>query len=355
MILVRDADGSLFEAVQSIAQAFCVRLAAVVVIALAVSVLAPAQTAQTSEAQSGQIMGTVIDVNGDAVIGATVALSGPDATDRRTVVTPDNGFFKFVDVKPGVPYQVVITAQGFADWTSSAITVDPGGVKLLGAVQLDIATQQTTVRVTGDPVEIATEQVKFEETQRVFGIIPNFYISYEGDNTAPLTTGMKFRLALRVSEDPVTIAGVGFVAAVRQAEGYPNYRQGAKGYAERFGASAADGLTDIMIGGAILPSLLHQDPRYFYQGTGSIRSRLRHAILAPFICKGDNGRSQPNYSTVGGDLASAALSNLYYPQSNRGAGFVFSTFAIGTSERIVSTVTQEFVLSKFTHRGGHLN
>jgi len=355
MILLRGTRVSLAEAVPSFARLCSVRLAAVVAIALALSVRAPAQAAQMPETQLGQIMGTVVDVNGDAVTGAMVVLGDPEITNRRTVVTAGNGFFKFDNVKAGVPYQLVISAEGFGDWTSSAITINPGEIKILGAVELALATLKTTVRVTGNTVEIATEQVKFEETQRVFGIIPNFYVSYEGDDAAPLTTEMKFELAAKVSYDPVTVAGIGFMAGISQAEDTPDYGQGSKGYGERFGATAADGFTDIMIGGAILPSLLHQDPRYFYQGTGTTRSRLRHAVLAPFICKGDNGRWQPNYSSVGGDLASAGLSNLYYPQSNRGAGLVFSLFAINTSERIVATLAQEFVLGKFTHRGGHIN
>ena len=338
--------GRLAEAVQSI----CVRLAAATVIALALSALAPAQTTPTPETQPGQIMGTVTDVNGDIVPGATVVLAGPETTDRRTIETSENGFFQFDNVTPGVPYRIDISAQGFAE-SSSAITITPGEVKILGEVQLALAMQQTTVRVSGNPIAIAIEQVKFEETQRVFGIIPNFYVSYEGDNAAPLTTGMKFRLALRVSHDPVAGAGIGIMAAIKQAADTPDYRQGMKGYSERFSADATDSFTDIMVGGAILPSLLHQDPRYFYQGTGSKRSRLRHAMLAPFICKGDNGRWQPNYSTVGGDLASSALSNLYYPQSDRGSGLVLSGFAISTAERMLSTVAQEFVLSRLTHRG----
>ena len=89
-----------------------------------------------------------------------------------------------------------------------------------------------------------------------------------------------------------------------------------------------------MIGGAILPSLLHQDPRYFYQGTGTTGSRIRHAMFNPFVARGDNGKWQPNYSSLGGDLAASALSNLYYPQADRGAGLVFGNFAIGTAERI---------------------
>jgi hypothetical protein len=342
------------EAELTIARRIPIRLAAAVAIALAVSVLAPARAAQTSETQPGQVMGTVMDANGDPVVGATVVIADPEVTDRRTVVTADNGFFRFDDVKPGVPCQAVIRAQGFADRTF-AIAVHPGEIKMLGAVQLTLAEQRTVVRVNGDPMEIATEQVKFEEAQRVLGIIPNFYVSYEGDNAAPLTTEMKFRLALRVSRDPITVAGIGFMAGIKQASDTPNYVQGLKGYSERFSATAADGFSDIMIGGAILPSLLHQDPRYFYQGKGTTRSRLKHAIFAPFVCTGDNGNWEPNYSSVGGDLASSAISNLYYPPSNRGAGLVFTSFAVSTAERIVSTVAQEFVLGRFTHRDSDLN
>ena len=339
--------GGLAEAVQSI----LIRLAMVAVVALAFSAHGLAQDIQPPESQPGQIMGTVTDVNGDIVPGATVVLAGPEITDRRTVETSENGFFQFDNVTPGVAYRIDISAQGFAA-SSSTVTIAPGEVKILGEVRLALAMQQTTVRVSGNPIEIATEQVKFEETQRVLGIIPNFYVSYDGDNAAPLTAGMKFRLALKVSHDPVAGAGIGIMAAIKQAADTPDYRQGMKGYSERFSADATDSFTDIMIGGAVLPSLLHQDPRYFYQGTGSTRSRLRHAMLAPFICKGDNGKWQPNYSTVGGDLASSALSNLYYPQSDRGTGLVLSGFAISTAERMLSTVAQEFVLSRFTHRGG---
>jgi len=138
------------------------------------------------------------------------------------------------------------------------------------------------------------------------------------------------------------------MAGVRQAARTPDYVLGAKGYGQRFGAEAADGISDILIGGAILPSILHQDPRYYYQGTGTTRSRLGHALSSPFVCKGDNGRWQPNYSSMGGDLASSALMDTYYPQSNRGAGMVFGQFAVSTAERELSGIVQEFVLRKVT-------
>jgi carboxypeptidase family protein len=319
--------------------------------ALTLATRIQAQAVQSPEAPLGQITGTVTDIKGGAVIGATVILArSPESTDQRKVVTTDGGFFRFDSLTPEVPYSITINADGFAKWTSPAITLEPGQVKLLGSISLRIATQNTTVQVTYDSIEIATEQVRIEQTQRIFGIIPNYYTSFDGENAAPLTTKMKFDLALKVSYDPVTIAGVGLIAGVRQAANSPQYPQGAKGFGERYGATAADGLTDIMVGGAILPSLLHQDPRYFYQGTGTTRSRLRHAILSAFIARGDNGTWQPNYSSVGGNLASAAVSNLYFPKSNRGVGLVFSQFALGTGERIGANVAQEFLLGKFTHR-----
>ena len=89
--------------------------------------------------------------------------------------------------------------------------------------------------------------------------------------------------------------------------------QGAEGYGKRVGAGFADSTTENLFGNAILPSLLHQDPRYFYQGTGTKWSRARHAMSAPFICRGDNGKWQPNYSTWGGSLISASISNCLLP------------------------------------------
>jgi hypothetical protein len=103
-----------------------------------------------------------------------------------------------------------------------------------------------------------------------------------------------------------------------------------------------------MIGGAILPSLLHLDPRYFYQGTGTTKSRFMHAISSPFIARGDIGRWEPNYSSVGGDLATGAISNIYYPESNRGPGLVFENAAITSGGRMVNGLIQEFFLRRLT-------
>lgn len=325
----------------------------VVALGVVLAFVAPACSQTSSPLPSATIMGTATDLNGDAVANATVVLKQADGAAALTIVTNQGGLFEFRDVKPGTPYRLSITARNFADWTSPPITLDPGQFKIVTGIQLRIATAATSINVHYDPVEVATEQLKVEETQRVFGVIPNFYVSYEHD-PAPLTAGMKFKLALKVSADPVTAAGVFFVASAKQAANSPNYGQGWGAYGERFGAVAGDGFLDIMIGGAILPSLLHQDPRYFYQGRGTTASRIRHAMFSPFVARGDTGSSQPNYSSLGGDLASSAIANLYYPKSNRGAGLVFGNFAIGTAERVGATLAQEFLVGRFTRRGGHL-
>jgi Carboxypeptidase regulatory-like domain len=277
----------------------------------------------------------------------SVVLQGAALKSPRTVVANDNGFFEFNDLEPGNPYHVTVTASGFADWTSPDVTLKPGQYIILTDTKLHIAKALTTVNVGYSAEQIATEQLKIEEQQRIFGFIPNFYVEYD-PNAAPLTAKLKFKLAAKVSFDPVTFMGVGLIAASDQAGGVPNYRQGAIGYGERYGAAYADGFTDIMIGGAILPSLLHQDPRYFYQGTGTNKSRSLHAISSTFICRGDNGRLQPNYSTIGGDLASAAISNTYYPPSNRGLGLFFGNFLIETGQRAAANLAQEFILRQLT-------
>jgi Carboxypeptidase regulatory-like domain len=323
------------------------QLLRLVVLLVSVTCIAAGQQISAPEPQTGTIIGTVIDVNNGTVPDATVALEGPSLRDPKHVTTNGDGFFQLDHVNPGVPYHVTITANGFSNWTSPEVTLKPGQFFELKGIQLKIAVAVTTVNAVLSTEEIARQQVEIEEKQRVLGFIPNFYTVYD-HNAVPLTAKLKFRLALKTSMDPVTIAGSAFIAAVDQAGDTPDYQQGLKGYGQRFGANYANGLTDIMIGGAILPSILHQDPRYFYQGTGTTKSRTIHALSTPFICKGDNGRWQFNISSLGGYLASGAISNAYYPESNRGPGLVFSTFGIDIAADMANGVIQEFVLRKLT-------
>lgn len=297
--------------------------------------------------QPAHISGTVTDANGDIIPGAAVALEDALHHDKQTVTANDTASFRFDDVKPGVPYRLTITAPGFTDWRSDELTLAPGQFDSLTAIKLVASGNAASVIVSASSQDIAVEELKMEEQQRVLGFIPNYYVVYD-PNAPPLTSKMKFQLAVKVMTNPITFAGTGFLAALNQASDFPDYQQGMKGYGQRFGSIYADGLTDIMVGGAILPSLLHQDPRYFYQGTGTSKSRLLHAMSSPFICKGDNGHWQPNYSSLGGYLASGAVANAYYPQTNRGTGLVLNTFFTDIAGNVADSVIQEFVLRRFT-------
>jgi len=309
---------------------------------------ARAQQVSAPEPQTGSIVGTVTDQKDNVVIpSATVVLQGSDAGDAHSVTANDNGFFSFSNVKPGIPYHVKVSAKGFADWVSPAITITPGQYLEMTDVDLKLAVAVTTVTASVNQVELATEQVQVAEKQRVLGFIPNFYVVYD-EHPAPLTPKLKFRLALRTSTDPITLLGAAFVATIDQAADTPDYGQGWGAYGQRFGANYANGLTDIFIGGAILPSLLHQDPRFFYKATGTVKSRILYSVLNPFRTKGDNGKWQPNYSGLGGYLASGAISNLYYPESNRGVGQVFATFGVDIAADMANGLIQEFLLRKLT-------
>ncbi len=320
------------------------------IVAIALTTVLPgvAQNTAAPQSNAGIVGGTVEGVNDTIVPQAELTLKCPLPCRAQTTVASDTGGFEFRGLALGVPYQVTATMSGFREWTSPTIllTADRSNV-FLTDIRLQLE-DETSVTVYASQEQVATEQVKLEERQRVVGVVPNFYVVYDARDAVPLSTKLKFKLAMRIAVDPVTIAGVAALAGMQQAGDTPNYVQGAKGYGQRFGADAAVGVSDIVIGGAVLPSLLHQDPRYFYQGTGTTASRLKHALFSPLVCRGDNGKAEVNFSSLGGDLASSALSNTYYPDSNRGPGRVFGSFAIGTAERMLSGVIQEFVLRKLT-------
>ena len=305
------------------------------------------QSPSASESTTANIGGTVTDTNGDTVAGVTVVLEAVRSKERRTTVANERGSFQFDNLKPGTSYRITIEVQDFDAWNSPPIVLSPGQYLFLSDIKLKVSNSVTSVTVYATQEQIATEQVTIEEKQRVFGFIPNFYVTYD-PHPVPLTTKLKFRLAYKANTDPVTFFGIAFMAAIYQAGDVPNYQQGWAGYGQRVGAGLADTTTDIFFGGAILPSLLHQDPRYFYQGTGTKKSRALHALSSPYVCKGDNGKTQPNYSSLGGDLISGAISNIYYPETNRGAALVFQGFFITTGVRTVNALLQEFVIRKLT-------
>ena len=306
-----------------------------------------AQSQQPADQQSsGRIIGTILDQTGVPIAGARVTLARDDNSPNQDVLSGDDGQFSFAAVAPGT-YHLTIASPGLATQSISGI-LHSGEDSIVPQVTLKIAENVTEVRVEPSQTEVAEVQLKEEEKQRVLGVFPNFYVSYIPD-AAPLTSKQKFKLALRDTVDPVTFGVTAAVAGLEQAaDQYGGYGQGAEGYAKRYGAAYADLVTSNFIGSAILPSLLKQDPRYFYRGTGTTRTRVLYAIANAVICKGDNKRWQPNYSSIAGSFAAGGISNLYYPAAERGAENTVENALIAIGESAAANVFQEFVVKKFT-------
>jgi hypothetical protein len=329
----------------------------------AVDGAAPAAATQAQEPSVGppqeeslpaSIFGVVASKDGEVYEGVrvTLALTGADAPPPRTQATGSEGGFNFGDVPPG-PFTLSVSSEGFLTQTLSGV-LHAGEKFDAQTIVLPVSIATSEVRVSASQQDIALEQFHEEVEQRVLGMIPNYYVSY-APNAPPLTVRQKFTMAWKTSIDPVTWLGSAAFAGVEQARNsYSGYGQGAQGYAKRFGANYADGFLGTMIGGAVLPAAFKQDPRYFYKGTGTIRSRALYAIASAVICKGDNGRWQFDYSGIGGSLAAGALSNLYYPASSRdGVGLTFEGTLFGIGGSAVQNLFQEFVVRRFTPRLPH--
>jgi hypothetical protein len=295
----------------------------------------------------GGISGTVLDAKGAEVPGAQVMLGISGTGTQRRITTGGDGSFRFDAVEPAT-FRLTVSSPGFSTWVSENLVLQPGQRLEMPPVVLQIAPASTHVEVVFTQHDLAEEQLKLQEKQRILGVLPNFYISYVWD-AAPLTTGQKFKLAFRSEIDPISFVGAAFGAGLEQwHNNYRGYGEGAKGYFTRMGALYGDGFNNAFIADAILPSMLHQDPRYFYKGKGSIRSRALYAMSAIVICKGDNGRWQPNYSFVLGNFASGALSNSYYPPANRGIRLTLVNATLATASSAVSNLFQEFLFKKIS-------
>jgi hypothetical protein len=299
--------------------------------------------------ESASVTGTVLDLSGGTVPAADVSLMPRDGTQLHSTLSQANGEFAFIRVLPG-SYLLVVNAQGFAPFTSAEFVVARQQAYEVPDVLLSVAT--ASIEVTVRPTDlIAAGQIKAEEQQRLIAIIPNFYTSYIYD-AAPLTWKQKFSLTTRGTFDPASIIGVGFAAGLEQANNsYAGYGQGAAGYSKRFAAKFVDGRTSDFLTRAVFPSLFHQDPRYYYQGSGSFKSRFIHAVGSAFVTRSDRGRTVPNYSFLLGDMCSAALSNLYYPPANRGASLVFNRAAVGLAGRVAGNLIREFLSKRLNVAG----
>jgi hypothetical protein len=308
--------------------------------------IAPEPAQETDSSSTASLIGTVQDPNHLIVPGAHVRLENLDSHIVQNANAEENGAFNFANLSAG-HFKITITGAGMGTFTQT-VELKRGESHIVADIVLPIATQQSEVRVYANKDEIAQEEMHIEEKQRVLGVFPNFYMAYDW-NAPAMTAKRKYILATRSVFDPVNLAVTGVVAGVQQAENtYPTYGQGAQGYAKRYGAGFATGSLNIMLGGAVYPALFHQDPRYFYKGTGTVKSRLWYAIYESVLCRGDNGKQQFDYSGILGSLSAGAISNLYYPPSDRGVSLTFVNTLWGTAASAGANILQEFFLKHIT-------
>jgi len=297
---------------------------------------------------SGSIAGTIRDAHGAVVPDVRVMLIGLNNAVEQVVSADSKGAFTFDELAPGTYRVKIAAAAGLEPLVSDEVVLGAGERHELTIIGTRIPTTSTTVHVTATLNQVAQAQVQEQEKQRVLGFLPNYYSSYIWD-AAPMTPKLKFKLSLRSTTDPVTFLVAAGLAGVEQKHNtFPGYGQGAEGYAKRFGAAYADTMVSKMVSRAILPTVLHQDPRYFYRGSGSIRSRIFYALAAAVICRGDNGRLQPNYSQVLGNFAASGISNLYRAPGDRTASLTFRNGLIMTGSGAVENLLREFVSRKLT-------
>jgi Carboxypeptidase regulatory-like domain len=293
---------------------------------------------------NGALYGTAVDSNGGVISGATVTLSGPVS---RTITSDSGGNFSFTHLPSGT-FSLKVTGSGMSPAQVPDIVLRPGGVRFLPPVVLQVAAASTSVQVFANPEELAEQQLQLQLHQRVLGFLPNYFSSYDW-NAVHLWPKQKFELGYRSEIDPVTVAIIAGEAGLDQISNrYPGYGEGVEGYAKRYGADYATDFVGTMIGDVALPTLFHQDPRYFYKGTGSFGSRALYAVSRTFICRGDSGHPQFDYSRILGDIAAGGISNTYYPAGSRGVGLVFINAGVDLAANASTNLIREFILPGLT-------
>ena len=304
--------------------------------------------------RTGNISGTVLDSNQDVVPGARVELVSPSGTVVQTKISGSNGQFQFGDLIEG-SYRIRVSGPAMTTSTSELIPIRPGEFRIAPPITLAVFGGETSVVVNGDKEELSREQVHIAEQQRVAGVIPNFYSAYDW-NAPPMLAKQKIQLSVRGLIDPVSFLAVAGIAGAEQNQGiFPAYGSGIEGYGKRYGAAMANRVSGALLGRAVYPAIFHQDPRYFYKGKGSIKSRTLYAISAAVMTRSDSGRWEPNYSQVLGNFSAAALSNLYYPEADRGGSLVLLNGLSETGGNAVSNLIREFLLKPLTSHASNAN
>lgn len=303
--------------------------------------------AQASQTQMGSLIGVVKDVTGGLVLGATISATSLAGPGEFTATSDSGGNFSLVSLPPG-RYKLTVQADGLATLVVPEVNIAASQQQVLPEIALAVAATTTDVSVVATEDQIATEQVHAQEKQRAIGFVPNFYTSYIW-KAAPMPTKQKFGLASHSAFDPVAFIAITAVAGVEQWRNiYAGYGDDAGAFGKRFAAAFGDEAIGRFLGSAIYPTIFRQDPRYFYKGSGSNKSRALYAMSRTVVTRGDNGRQQPNYSRILGRFTAGAIANTYHPHANRGVGLTLANASINLGVNAIDNLFREFVLRRIT-------
>ena len=300
----------------------------------------------TSHELPVRIKGVVSDMQGGLVPGAHIIVACSEPALTQDTTADSSGFFT-VGGLPAGTYSVTISSPGLETYVVRDLHLKPGEIYSLPEVSLPMARTSADVTVTLTTEQLAEEELHNELKQRVLGVLPNFYTSYQWD-AAPLTPRQKFKLSFRALTDPETFAGTAITAGIQQANNtYPEYGGGAAGYWTRYGAAYGDAVIGRMLGAVAFASLFHQDPRYFVMTNGSIPRRAWHAISSTVIQRGDNLHFQPAYARLLGDAGAGLIASTYHPNSNPGH-LVFNDVVVELGDKAINNLIREFILRHLT-------
>ena len=178
--------------------------------------------------------------------------------------------------------------------------------------------------------------------KRMFGVLPNYRTVEDTGDVEPLTTRHKFYIAAKDSFDYPIYFLSGAFAGISQIENQnPSFGQGLKGYAKRYGTSYVDQMLGNMMTEAVVPTLLHEDPRYFRRGSGSKLGRSAYALTRIFVTRTDAGVNRINSSELVGNSIAVAISNAYYP-AMRNAADNLQKLALQCGTDALSNMLKEF-------------
>lgn len=205
-----------------------------------------------------------------------------------------------------------------------------------------------TTNAEGEPVKAVHRQPK-----RILGVMPNYRAVSAGAMPPPPTPKEAFKIATQNSFDYSSFVFVGITSALAEwtdahpalgTNGFPAYWS----YYWRGYVDKTDGNYLVIFA---LPTILHQDERYYAkgEGNGGIFSRGIYAASRILITPNYQGHNTFNASEVFGRAGAQAISTTYYPKADRTAGALAVKFGWAMGRDALTNVFREFWPDIATH------